>query len=397
MRPTWPARTVVRDVPMLLGLWLIDLLVFFTAGMDTAPGWLVGALGLVTFVPLLWRRQAPVAAFAVTLVLSVTISVATAGYRPMVATWAGLYAVAASSRWAVTLGAVASTALPTVIIVAEEADAGAPGTTGVRTFVAITGVLAVDAVLVAAGRLQGRRGRELRDLQAQQAEKQREAVRLERARIARELHDIVARSITLMSLQAVAAARVLRDDPARAEQTLDRVGDLGASAVDELHRMLGLLDVAGADAAPDPRGTDAGTDVGAEVRAVVQSYRDAGLRVDLSIDGAERPVDESVRHAAARVLQESLTNATKHGDPDDPVVVRWGWSQDGLLLDVSNAAADGRAPQTGTGYGLVGLAERVRAVGGTLEAAFQGERFVVRAALPVRPGLDHRVVGAGTS
>jgi len=386
---------------MLLGLWVIDLLVFFTPGMDAVPGWLVGALGLVTFVPLLWRRQAPVAAFTATLVLSVAISLATAGYRPMVATWAGLYAVAASSGWALTLGAVASTALPTAIIVAEEADAGAPGTTGLRTFVAISGVLAVDAVLVAAGRLQGRRGKELRDLRALQAERQRAAVRLERARIARELHDIVARSITLMSLQAVAAARVLRDDPDRAEETLDRVGDLGASAVDELHRMLGLLDAAGGGTAPSPRGTDGvtgvGTDVGAQFRAVVQSYRDAGLRIELRIDGAERPVDESVRHAAARVLQESLTNATKHGDHHVPVLVRWEWAADGLLLDVSNAAGDGRGPHAGTGYGLVGLAERVRAVGGTLEATLQGDRFVVRAALPVRPGIDHRVVGARTS
>jgi signal transduction histidine kinase len=219
----------------------------------------------------------------------------------------------------------------------------------------------------------------------------REAVAAERTRIARELHDIVAHSVTVMVMQAGGAERILDSDPARARQALTQIGECGAQAMGELGHMLRLLRTnEDADARADFT-TQPGL---AHVAALVERVRGAGVRARLDVCGAPRPLDPSVDLTAYRIVQEALTNVTKHALPGTPAVVTIHWG-DELLVEVSNGPA-GCAPAGGlsTGHGLLGLRERVAVAGGTLTAEPTADGgFRLAAALPLAVSVTGDVVG----
>jgi signal transduction histidine kinase len=209
-----------------------------------------------------------------------------------------------------------------------------------------------------------------RERRAARAER---AVAEERRRIAREMHDVVAHSVSVMVVQAGGARRILARDPTRAKAAAQLIASTGAEAIVELERMLGVLNV---DTAPAP--TLDGLDV------LVERARAAGLPVDLEIDGDRRALPAGVELAAYRVLQEAITNAIKYagGAPTD---VRVSYGAEDVRLEVRDRGRGAAArPVGGGGHGLVGMRERVRVFGGELHTGRCADGgFEVRARIPV--------------
>ncbi|MFJ1595376.1 sensor histidine kinase [Streptomyces sp. NPDC088261] len=228
---------------------------------------------------------------------------------------------------------------------------------------------------------------------ATRLEKEREAqakvaVAAERARIARELHDVVAHNVSVMVVQADGAAYVLDAAPDQAKQALETISSTGRQALAEMRRLLGVLRTGdtreGGEYVPQP-------DVD-QIEDLVEQVRRAGLTVDFKIEGTARPLPSGVELTAYRIVQEALTNSRKHGGPDVGASVRLVYFDDGLGLlveDDGRGAAhelyvDGGAD--GHGHGLIGMRERVGMVGGTLDAGPRpGGGFRISALLPLKP------------
>ncbi|MEU8758471.1 sensor histidine kinase [Streptomyces sp. NPDC048659] len=227
---------------------------------------------------------------------------------------------------------------------------------------------------------------------ASRLEKEREAqakvaVAAERARIARELHDVVAHNVSVMVVQADGAAYVMDSSPETAKQALETIAGTGRQALAEMRRLLGILRTGehqeAGEYVPQP-------DV-QQIEDLVEQVRGAGLAVDFKIEGTPRPLPSGVELTAYRIVQEALTNSRKHGGPDVGASVRLVYFDDGLGLLVED---DGRgAPQEmyedggadGRGHGLIGMRERVGMVGGTLDAGPRpGGGFRISALLPLK-------------
>jgi signal transduction histidine kinase len=202
------------------------------------------------------------------------------------------------------------------------------------------------------------------------------AVAEERQRIARELHDVVAHSVSVMTVQAGAVRRLLRADQERERQALETVEATGREALTEMRRLVGLLRQQGAmpEFAPQPSMS--------AVDLLVGTIREAGLPVELAVEGEPQELAPGLDLSAYRVIQEALTNALKYAGPASAwVTVRW--KQGELELEIAN---DGRSEPggDGVGHGLAGLRERVALVGGSLESGPRtGGGFVVKATLPI--------------
>ena len=212
-----------------------------------------------------------------------------------------------------------------------------------------------------------------------------EAVADERRRIARELHDLVGHSVSVMVVQAGGARRILDRDPERAIEAAVRIEQTGRTALSEMRRLLGLLGSSDADAlAPQPT-LDA-------IERLVERARNAGLPVRLTLDGERRPLPTGAEVAAYRIVQEALTNALKHaGGAPTEVLLRW--DPDALTIVVADrgrsAVHGGGSPRAdalpSSGQGLVGMRERVRVYGGELTALPRPDGgFAVRARIPLR-------------
>ncbi|WP_422769050.1 sensor histidine kinase [Plantactinospora sp. WMMC1484] len=208
-------------------------------------------------------------------------------------------------------------------------------------------------------------------------EEQGAAAARERERIAREVHDILAHSMSLVVVQAEAGPVVVRSDPGRAEEVFDTISETAREALVQLRRALGVLRSDGPARAPVP-------DLDA-LPPLVENARRAGLVATLEEHGQRRPVPADLGAAAYRIVQESLTNTLRHARAG-AVRVRMDWADAALRLEVTD---DGRGPDGGGrpgGLGLVGMRERVTAMGGTLNTGPGpgGTGFRVAATLPLR-------------
>ncbi|GGZ99240.1 sensor histidine kinase [Streptomyces bluensis] len=228
---------------------------------------------------------------------------------------------------------------------------------------------------------------------AARLEKEREAqskvaVAAERARIARELHDVVAHNVSVMVVQADGAAYVLDAAPDQAKKALETISSTGRQALAEMRRLLGVLRTGehqeSGEYVPQP-------DV-EQLDELIEQCRSSGLPVDFRIEGTPRPLPSGVELTAYRIVQEALTNTRKHGGPNAGASVRLVYFDDGLGLLVED---DGKgAPHEmyedggfdGQGHGLIGMRERVGMVGGTLDAGPRpGGGFRISALLPLKP------------
>ncbi|MEU6229389.1 sensor histidine kinase [Streptomyces sp. NPDC047042] len=228
---------------------------------------------------------------------------------------------------------------------------------------------------------------------AARLEKEREAqakvaVAAERARIARELHDVVAHNVSVMVVQADGAAYVLDTAPDQAKKALETISGTGRQALAEMRRLLGVLRTGehqeSGEYVPQP-------DV-EQLDDLIEQCRTSGLPVDYKVEGTPRPLPSGVELTAYRIVQEALTNTRKHGGPNTGASVRLVYFDDGLGLLVED---DGKgAPHEhyeeggvdGQGHGLIGMRERVGMVGGTLDAGPRpGGGFRISALLPLKP------------
>ena len=212
-------------------------------------------------------------------------------------------------------------------------------------------------------------------VQAQEAHEEEvaRAAADERRRIAREMHDVVAHSVSVMVVQAGGARRILDQDPARAVEAAAHIEDVGRAALAEMRRLLGVLHHSD-ERAPQPTLR--------ELDRLVERTRAAGLPVSLTVEGEPQSLPAGMDLAAYRVVQEALTNAIKHaGAAPTEVTVRWEPEHLELeIVDNGALAANG----SGGGHGLVGMEERVRLYDGELRAGHRaGGGFEVVARLPL--------------
>ncbi len=224
------------------------------------------------------------------------------------------------------------------------------------------------------GRIVRRLDEQGRTLAAQQEMIARQAVTEERARISRELHDVIAHSISVMVVQTAAAQDLVRSDPDKASELLASVAEAGREALAETGRLLHLVrdesDELGLRPAPGF----------ADVPTLVESFRAGGLQVEADLDLPTEPAPGGVDVSAYRVVQEALTNALKYGKGHVQLVI--DTDDDHLRISCTNPV--GTTTGYGAGLGLLGMAERIDLLGGTLERGTgQNGKFVVEARIPL--------------
>lgn len=350
------------------------------------------ALGFSTVVAL--RRRAPEKMLLLAILVGVVQLVF--NVRPGVGNFAMLvitYTVATvGERWASRLALIGSLSAAALSQLRWEAEPG--GSWAQVIFVTV--IMTVPFVLawVLGDSLRTRRAYfDQLEERAARLEREREAqskvaVAAERARIARELHDVVAHNVSVMVVQADGAAYVMDAAPDQAKQALETISGTGRQALAEMRRLLGVLRTGDApesgEYVPQP-------DV-EQIEDLVAQVRQTGLEVDFKVEGTPRPLPSGVELTAYRVVQEALTNTRKHGGPDAGASVRLVYFDDGLGLlieDDGRGAAhelyeDGGAD--GAGHGMIGMRERVGMVGGTLDAGPRpGGGFRISALLPLKP------------
>ncbi|MDJ1645019.1 sensor histidine kinase [Streptomyces pakalii] len=350
------------------------------------------ALGFSTVVAL--RRRAPEKMLLLAILVGVVQLVF--NVRPGIGNFAMLvitYTVATiGERWASRLALIGSLSAAALSQLRWEAEPG--GSWAQVIFVTV--IMTVPFVLawVLGDSLRTRRAYfDQLEERAARLEREREAqskvaVAAERARIARELHDVVAHNVSVMVVQADGAAYVMDAAPDQAKQALETISGTGRQALAEMRRLLGVLRTGDApesgEYVPQP-------DV-EQIEDLVAQVRQTGLEVDFKVEGTPRPLPSGVELTAYRVVQEALTNTRKHGGPDAGASVRLVYFDDGLGLlieDDGRGAAhelyeDGGAD--GAGHGMIGMRERVGMVGGTLDAGPRpGGGFRISALLPLKP------------
>ena len=209
------------------------------------------------------------------------------------------------------------------------------------------------------------------------------AAAAERARIARELHDVVAHNVSVMVVQAEGASYALNSSPEQTRQALGNIAQTGRSALAEMRRLLGVLrtEDGGADRAPQPG-------VG-QLEDLLEQVRNAGLPVDLAVEGIPVELPQGVALATYRIVQESLTNTRKHGGPQVSARVALSYREDELRMTITDNGRGAQAPTDGMGNGMIGMRERAALYCGVLTAGpLPGGGYEVEAVLPYKEGGD---------
>lgn len=327
---------------------------------------------LAMTVAIAWRRRAPLAVLVVE-VACVALAPRAPAAPEVIAVLIAVYSAALYSDRRVLVSALALVAATV---------ASALGGQLVVTGRLLPFVLLIPVWLAGSAMRRREQRAEASAERADRLERERAAaLRAERARIARELHDLVTHSVSVMVLQTGAAREIMRRDEHRSRALLESVESSGRSALEELRRLLGLLaDQDGnAPLSPQPGVT--------EIPTLIEQVRQAGAAVELSVEGQPRVVSGGVAIAAYRIVQEALTNVLKHaGGAPSKVVVRWADTALELEILDRGPAQDNSPRNTPVGRGIAGMRERARMYGGTLDARPGPERgYVVRARIPLEP------------
>lgn len=338
------------------------------------------------------RRHAPLLTLAASAALvAVALHLDTrVGPIAVLAPAVALFSIALTrDRLQQALGAVVAICL---VVVADVAHGGEPG-----VIVTLGHVALVSVPLLAAEALRTRRANvallvqrlELAEHSREQETQQR--IQQERMRIAREMHDIVAHTLTVINVQAATAVHLIDTDPGFTRTALETIDEASREATAELRAILGVLrdrDDLAAPYTPAPSIEN--------IADLVQRARDAGLDARLEVTGdRDRQALDTVSLAAYRIVQESLTNVHKHA-AGAPVRVRLGYEPDRVSVSVQNGARTSRGPGTGakepagdgSGVGIRGMAERAEALGGTLRATPLPAGFRIDANLPYSMGAE---------
>ncbi|MFI6584697.1 sensor histidine kinase [Embleya sp. NPDC050493] len=217
------------------------------------------------------------------------------------------------------------------------------------------------------------------------------AAAAERARIARELHDVVAHNVSVMVVQADGAAYAIESSPDRAREALGTIAATGREALAEMRRLLGVLrSQSETDAYVPQPGVE-------QLGELVEQVRTTGLNVELRVEGVPVELPQSVALTAYRIVQEALTNTRKHAGPDATATVGVGYGEDGLEMEISDDGRGAAAPGDGMGHGLVGMRERVAMLGGRLRTGPSiGGGWSVSAMLPYAGRPDDSSISSAT-
>lgn len=422
----WEER---HQLPIDLSATLLTGLVVVPLAANMAPSsglsmYAGGVLALAAWLPLGWRRRNPVAsvvAVYAACLLHLLIGV------PLVmpsdlAVLVALYSVTVHGpRWA-HLTAMGSALVGNLAMVSGLL---LQSWTGSAAEVAASGIAlwlfaSVTAAAVWAFGLVRRSRRvtiaALRDraerLEVERDQQARIATAAERTRIAREMHDIVAHSLSVVVAQADGGRYAAAADPEAATRALGTIAETGRAALADMRRLLGVLReperVPGAPApagalAPGtaPAGAAPYTPQPAEhdLESLVEQVRSSGVRASLVRMGTPRRLPPGIGLTVYRICQEALTNVLKHGGPDVTVTVLAQWQPAALVLEITDDGRGAAADSDGAGQGLLGMRERATMVGGTLSAGPRpGGGFRVHAELPLPPGapVDDRAAAPGT-
>lgn len=349
---------------------------------STAPRIVAAVEAAFVTIPLRWRKEAPRLVLGLVVAGSVfgwAFSRGSGGFASATA-WLGwliaFYSVGAYSER--TRGLKAAAAAGAVVLGMAVADVVA-GFQSVGDYFGTFGFLAATWVLGNSAGILRARGRELEDqtarLEREREEKARLAVAEERARIARELHDVVAHAVSTMVIQAGGARQLVRTDPADAEQSLLAAERTGREALQEMRRLVGLLRERGEQLALSPQPGMA------ELEQLIEQTRTAGLPVELTVDGEARHLGAGIDLTAYRIVQEALTNTLKHAGPARArVTLRYRTRELEIEIADDGRGENGHEP----GHGLVGMRERVMLYGGTLRTGpAEHGGYSVRARLPL--------------
>lgn len=401
--PRWVDAALAAALLLISVAWalsLSDLSLSDFRPMDTL-GWI---LIVAMVVPLLWRQRYPRVVLWST--FAVWMLVAGLGYEPtpaMVGLFLALYGVASTTPRAVALkhtGILLAMALVWTVL-------GIATISAVGVYALVTEPVAI-AIPVLLGMNDRRKRQRVTELEVAHARREQagyeaaaDAVRAERARIARELHDVVAHEITVMTLQAEGARRRVGHDSPELREALGTIAASGRKGLEEMQRMIRVLRASEQEAAERAdvdralvggRGAEraplrdelAPMPSLAALPALVRQVREAGLPVTLEISGSAH-VPAGVEVSAYRIVQEALTNAMKHAGPGASAQVIVNRTADAVHISVEDdgkgVGSDGA--RVAGGHGLAGMVERVQALGGALShGPRRGGGFEVHAVLP---------------
>ena len=335
----------------------------------------LAAVALVTAAALLFRRRAPLAAPLVVAAggLVLTLLDATAAYETDT-----MFLVLILAAWAA--GALldprhAALAIAAVLATGWAVFIRAPDVPWTELLWLSFPILGLFVISAAAAR-HSERVRLAEERARRSEEAARRAVDEERRRITRELHDVLAHSVSVMTVQASAVRRRLQPEQEREREALRTVEETGRQALSEMRRLLGIMREHGEGVARAPQPGVA------TLSTLVEQVSKAGLPVELSVEGEPVRLPPGVDLSAYRIVQEALTNALRHAGPAHAwVAVRYGG--DDVEIEVAN---DGRSDSNGeaSGHGLVGMRERVALCGGELRMGPRpGGGFSISARLPV--------------
>ena len=374
------AHPLVADA--LLALALLALVAGVRRDGGQVPDEVTRMAAVFGCAALVVRRRYPMSVWAVTLALAVLGLVSAEGSTPAVLpSIVGIYTLASlrPRRTGLLVAAATGAVLVITVVVAFGATWSSPEPWAVLAWsgmpAAVGDAVRSQRAIVAAARERAARAEATREEEAQRR------VAEERLHIARELHDVVAHRIAVMTVQAGAAGHLLDTDPGQARQALDHVRDAGQTVLTEMSTILGVLrEDSGQDRHPAPG--LAGVD------ALVVDARRAGLAVTLRVSGSPTVLPPVVDLAAHRLVQEALTNARKHGN--GAAVVEIAHTDAGVRIDVTNPVT--HPPAAAPGHGLAGMRERVATAGGTLEVGPRADgTYRVHAELPIVPERGVRV------
>ncbi len=379
--PAWLPRPRPLLADGLLAVWVAAMTIathHAASGRHSVLYAPLVALFALESLPLVWRRRQPVAVLAVILLAVVAVRVLYGGVPISAGLLIALYTVAAYRAPAISvpIGILTAAALVEPLLASSQNNPP-------RAFFK-SAVFGAAWLLGLWMRTRRAYVAELVD-RAERLEREREqsvrrATVEEQARIARELHDVIAHNVSVMVVQATAANEIFESHPARAREALRSIEATGRQALTELRRLLGAVRPDRNAAATEPLAPQPGLD---RVGELIGGLRAAGLRVELELEGTRRELAPAVDLSAYRIVQEALTNTLRHANASRVRVrVRYG----GQAVEIE-VADDGVGPADGepavAGHGLIGMRERVALFGGELTAgpgATGG--FTVRARLP---------------
>lgn len=362
----WPRSS---DAVLAVIVFVLEVIGILSRAVDESGEFSISMLGDVpaatylllaaSSIALLWRKSRPLVVLLATLTASLVWDVIGLADGPSLAIFVSLYGVGryiADNRTSLLAVAAAM-----ILVAANDLIEGEPA--------AVIG-LSLGLVLVAwyvGRRIKGRReylalGEERAEyLERERAAEAQRAVDAERTRIARELHDVIAHRVSMITVQAGAAQTVAASDPERAIRAMEAVEEAGREALQELRQVVGVL-------RSDEKQEDLAPLHGlAEIPRLVADMRDTGMDVSFSNDGVPDALPAKVDLASYRIVQEALTNVVKHAGPAPQAEVRLSGTDQMLTIEVTDRGS-GVSTLPGSGHGLVGMRERASLLGGTFEA-----------------------------